>query len=112
MFSLLVHVNLYYYFQKYENSTDNLARVYPYGTPGKKKHDWKYVKNAEEARLAVIESIPDTVLKIKGRDVQDFLFESFTSSPSRFPFIFFTSEFFWFGTSLFSQYRYSSISDT
>lgn len=77
---------------KYENSTENLARVYPYGTLTKKKSDWKYVKNAEEARLAVIESIPDTVLRIKGRDVSDFLVESFSSSPSRFPFVFFTNE--------------------
>ncbi|VDH91806.1 Hypothetical predicted protein [Mytilus galloprovincialis] len=77
---------------KYENSTDNLARVYPYGLPAKKKNSWKYVKNAEQARLAVIECIPDTSLKIKGRDVQDFLFESFATNPSRFPAVFFTNE--------------------
>lgn len=83
---------IFYSFQKYENSTDNLARVYPYGLPVKKKNSWKYVKNAEQARLAVIECIPDTSLKIKGRDVQDFLFESFATNPSRFPAVFFTSK--------------------
>lgn len=77
---------------KYENSTDNLARVYPYGTQTKKKQEWKYVKNAEEARLAVLQCIPDTTLKIKGRDVKDFLFESFASVPSKFPLVFFTNE--------------------
>lgn len=77
---------------KYENSTDNLARVYPYGTPTKKKSQWKYVKNAEEARLSILECIPDTSLKIKGRDVQDFIFESFATSPSKFPLVFFTNE--------------------
>lgn len=50
------------------------------------------MKNAEQARLAVIECIPDTSLKIKGRDVQDFLFESFATNPSRFPAVFFTSK--------------------
>lgn len=71
---------------------DPPARVYPYGNKKMKQEKWKAVKTPNEARETAMDSLPDRVTKVKGKDIQGFLMDSFTSSPSRFPTIMFTGK--------------------
>ncbi|XP_069128050.1 uncharacterized protein [Argopecten irradians] len=74
----------------YNLAKDGEARVYPYGSLQHKKKKWVSVKNPNDAKIAAIKSLPDETLKMKGKDIQDFLLECFSASPSRFPLILLT----------------------
>ncbi|XP_033737829.1 uncharacterized protein LOC117325595 [Pecten maximus] len=71
----------------YDSAKDGEARVYPYGGLQHKKKKWVSVKNPNDAKIAAIKSLPDKTLMMKGKDIQDFLVECFSTSPSRFPLI-------------------------
>lgn len=77
---------------KYKVNHDPEARVYPHGPLSLKKKSWVNAKNPNEARLLAVDSIPDSSLKIKGKNLQEFLVDCFMSKPSRFPLILLTDE--------------------
>ncbi|KAJ8306532.1 hypothetical protein KUTeg_017077 [Tegillarca granosa] len=77
---------------QYNVEKDPPARVYPYGNKKMKQEKWEAVKTPNEARQIAMESLPDRVTKLKGKEIQSFLMDSFTSHPSRFPTIMFTDE--------------------
>ncbi|XP_060070403.1 uncharacterized protein LOC132550368 [Ylistrum balloti] len=74
----------------YNPAKDGEARVYPYGGIQHKKKGWVSAKNPNDAKIAAIKSLPDHTLRMKGKDIQDFLVECFSTTPSRFPVIILT----------------------
>ncbi|OWF38164.1 uncharacterized protein LOC110466596 [Mizuhopecten yessoensis] len=74
----------------YNPAKDGESRVYPYGGTQHKKKKWVSAKNPNDAKIAAIKSLPDQTLRMKGKDIQDFLVECFSSSPSRFPIVLLT----------------------
>ncbi|XP_060585058.1 uncharacterized protein LOC132741002 [Ruditapes philippinarum] len=76
---------------EYDSSRD-LARFYPYGDRKMKERNWRRVNNQNEARVAVLTSLPDKTQRISGDSIRDLLLESFTSLPSKFPAYIITDE--------------------
>lgn len=83
-------LNISNFTQKYKVNHDPEARVYPHGPLSLKKKSWVNAKNPNEARLLAVDSISDSSLKIKGKNLQEFLVDCFMSKPSRFPLILLT----------------------
>lgn len=79
--------------QEYNSAVDPPCRVYPYGTKATKTHKWLNVKTPNDAWKLAVDSIPDKTFRMKGKDVQDFLVESFSSMPSKFPLLILTGIF-------------------
>ena len=88
---------LYYIFfslglQEEDEQNFPLAIIYPYGTKKTKQAHLTKANTALEAKNIIIRSIPDTLIKMTGVDLQDMLIDSFSSAPSRFPVLFITGE--------------------
>lgn len=59
-----------------------------------KQKSWVNAKNPNEARMLAVDSIPDNSLRIKGKNLQEFLVDCFMSKPSRFPLILLTGNLY------------------
>ncbi|XP_061192664.1 uncharacterized protein LOC133200868 [Saccostrea echinata] len=77
---------------KYRVNHDSEARVYPHGPMSIKKKSWLSAKSPNEARMLAVDSIPDNSLRIKGKNLQEYLVDCFMSKPSRFPLLLLTEE--------------------
>lgn len=97
--------------QKYKVNHDPEARVYPHGPLSLKKKSWVNAKNPNEARLLAVDSISDSSLKIKGKNLQEFLVDCFMSKPSRFPLILLTGTSNLFYSQKFYHVPLNSLTD-
>ncbi|XP_078574279.1 uncharacterized protein LOC144860764 [Branchiostoma floridae x Branchiostoma japonicum] len=67
------------------------ARVYQSGDTGSDK-PWTDVDSPLDARLQACGSIPDTLAGVDDAGLQDFIYQSYASTPTRFPAVLITDE--------------------
>ncbi|XP_066298124.1 uncharacterized protein [Branchiostoma lanceolatum] len=68
-----------------------VARVYHSGHTGSDKR-WTDVDSPLDARLHACNSVPDTLATVDDAGLQDFIYQSYASTPTRFPTVIITDE--------------------
>ncbi|XP_078657082.1 uncharacterized protein LOC144903121 [Branchiostoma floridae x Branchiostoma belcheri] len=68
----------------YDMVKTHAARVYHSGETGSDK-PWTYVDSPLDARIQACSSIPDSLASVDDAGLQDFIYQSYASTPTRFP---------------------------